>query len=191
MFTEPRTFDTVLAAPRSTWALFLGAVLFAALTGVGAAASVPLWFSPVPVTLQTLFVVLAGALLGPVWGPVSQVLYVGAGVLGLPVFAQGAAGPGVLAGPTGGYLVGFVAGAWVAGLLTRPGASWFRLLIGFAAAHAAVFVCGLSHLMLFTGQSPALAVRLGLLPFLPGLAVKLAAAVGLVRSRRLTGWFRP
>jgi biotin transport system substrate-specific component len=191
LFTEPRTFDTVLAAPRSTWALFLGAVLFAALTGVGAAASVPLWFSPVPVTLQTLFVVLAGALLGPVWGPVSQVLYVGAGVLGLPVFAQGAAGPGVLAGPTGGYLVGFVAGAWIAGLITRPGASWLRLVLGFAAAHAAVFVCGLSHLMLFTAQSPALAVKLGLLPFLPGLAVKLAASVGIVRSRRLAGWFRP
>lgn len=191
MTTRSRTADMVLAAPRSTWALFLGAVLFAALTGVGAAVSVPLWFSPVPVTLQTLFVVLAGAALGPLWGPLSQVLYVGAGTLGLPVFAGGAAGAGVLAGPTGGYLVGFVAGAWIAGLITRPGASWLRLVLGFAAAHAAVFVCGLSHLMLFTAQSPALAVKLGLLPFLPGLAVKLAASVGIVRSRRLAGWFRP
>jgi biotin transport system substrate-specific component len=142
------------------------------------------------VTLQTLFVVLAGAVLGPLWGPLSQVLYVGAGVLGFPVFAGGTAGLGVLAGPTGGYLAGFVAGAWVAGLLTRPGASWPRLLLGFAVAHAAVFVCGLSHLMLFTGRSPETAVQLGLLPFLPGLAVKLAASVGLLRSRRLTGWFR-
>lgn len=182
--------DRPLTQTRSTGTMALGTVLFAVLTGVGALVSFPLAFSPVPVTLQTLAVVLAGAVLGPVWGPASQLLYIGAGISGLPVFAGGVAGPGVLAGPTGGYLVGFVVGAWIAGLTTRPGASVMRLFLGLLAAHAAIFVCGLSQLMIFVGASPRSAVELGLLPFLPGLAVKMGAAIGLLRPRKLTGWFR-
>jgi len=182
--------ESPLTRTRSVWALGLGSLLFAAVTALGAAASFPLPFSPVPVTLQTFAVVLAGAMLGPIWGPISQVLYIGAGISGMPVFAGGLAGPGVLAGPTGGYLVGFVVAAWLAGLVTRPGVSWPRLLLGLGAAHIAVFVCGVSQLMLFTGQSPRLAIELGVLPFLPGLLVKVLAGAGLLRSRRLTGWFR-
>jgi len=180
-----------LARTRPAGAMALATLLFAALTAVGAALSFPLPFSPVPVTLQTLAAVLAGAVLGPVWGPVSQILYVGAGIAGMPVFAGGAAGPGVLAGPTGGYLAGFVIGAWVAGLLTRSGASWIRLALGLLAAHLAIFACGLSQLMIFTGHSARVAVELGFLPFVPGLAVKILAGTGLLRSRRVTGWFRP
>jgi biotin transport system substrate-specific component len=168
----------------------LGCVLFAALTTVGAAVGFPLPFSPVPVTLQTLFVVLAGAVLGPVWGPASQLLDIGAGVLGMPVFAQGLSGPGVVAGPTGGYLVGFVVGAWLAGLFTRPGESWPRLLLGLTVAHLGIFICGLSHLMLFTAQSVETALSLGFYPFLPGLLLKVLAGTGFLRTRRLTGWFR-
>lgn len=180
-----------LARTRPAGVMALGSLLFAVLTAVGAAAGFPLPFSPVPVTFQTLAVVLAGAVLGPVWGPVSQLLYIGAGVAGMPVFANGAAGAGVLMGPTGGYLVGFVIGAWVAGLLTRPGGPWLRLALGLLVAHLAVFACGLSQLMLFTGHSARAAVELGFLPFLPGLAAKLIAGTGLLRSRRLTGWCRP
>ena len=186
-----RSFDASLAPARPFWAMALGSLLFLVVTAVGAAASFPLPFSPVPVSLQTLAVVLAGAMLGPVWGPVSQLLYVGAGTAGMPVFAGGAAGPAVLAGPTGGYLVGFVVGAWIAGLLVRPGSSWLRLALGMLAAHAGIFLCGLSQLMLFTGPSVPATLELGLLPFLPGLAVKLGAAMGVLRSRTLTGWFRP
>jgi biotin transport system substrate-specific component len=182
--------DRSLSSVRPLWARTLGAVLFAALTAAGAAITVPLFFSPVPVTLQTLAVVLAGAVLGPVWGPLSQVLYIGAGLSGLPVFAGGMAGPGVLAGPTGGYLVGFVVAAWVAGLLTRPGASWPRLGSGLLLAQGSVFLCGVPHLMLFTGQSLPLAVKLGLLPFLPGLGIKTLVAAGALRSKTLLGWFR-
>jgi biotin transport system substrate-specific component len=168
----------------------LGSLLFAVLTAVGAAVSVPLPFSPVPITLQTFFVVLAGAVLGPVWGPVSQVTYVLAGLVGLPVFAGGTAGPGVLAGPTGGYLIGFVPAAWLAGLLVRPGSSWIRLVAGLTLAHAVVFVCGLSQLSLFTGRSLAAAVQLGLLPFVTGTVLKAAAAAALLKSRKASGWFR-
>ncbi len=86
--------DRTLARTRSTGVMALGALLFAVLTAVGAAVSFPLPFSPVPVTLQTLAVVLAGAMLGPIWGVISQIAYVGAGISGLPVFANGTAGIG-------------------------------------------------------------------------------------------------
>jgi biotin transport system substrate-specific component len=184
------TQDRSLAGTRPGLVMALGSVLFAVLTAAGAAVAFPLPFSPVPVTLQTLFVVLSGAMLGPVWGPLSQVMYVGAGASGLPVFAGGTAGAWVLAGPTGGYLVGFVIASWVAGLLTRPGASWARLLVGLLAAHATIFLCGVSHLMLFAGRSATLAVQLGFFPYLPGLAIKTLAAAGALRTRRVAGWFR-
>jgi biotin transport system substrate-specific component len=182
--------ENPMTRTRSVWALALGSLLFAALTGLGAALSFPLPFSPVPVTLQTFAVVMAGAMLGPIWGPVSMMLYISAGVAGMPVFAGGLSGPGILVGPTGGYLVGFVVAAWLAGLLVRPGVSWPRLALGLVASHLAVFVCGVSQLMLFTGQSFPLALELGVLPFLPGLAAKVTAAAGFLRSHRLTGWFR-
>jgi biotin transport system substrate-specific component len=168
----------------------LGSVLFAVLTAVGAAVSFPLPFSPVPITLQTFFTVLAGVVLGPVWGPVSQILYVGAGAMGMPVFAGGTAGLGVLAGPTGGYLVGFVAGAWLAGWIAAPGASWARLTCALLVGHAAVFACGVSQLLLFTGRSVEQAMTWGLVPFLPGTALKVAGALAVTRSRRLSGFFR-
>jgi biotin transport system substrate-specific component len=151
----------------------------------------PLPFSPVPITLQTLFVILAGVLLGPVYGPISQLLYLAAGVAGLPVFAGGVAGPGVLVGPTGGYLVGFVLGSWTAGLFTRPGSGWVRLVTGLLAAHAAIFVVGMAHLSVFVGSSLETAFRLGVVPFLPGMMFKTAVAAAAVRTRRLGGLFRP
>lgn len=182
--------DRPLTVTRPAGAMALGSLFFAVLTAVGAAVSVPLPFSPVPITMQTFFVVLAGAVLGPVWGPVSQMTYVMAGLAGLPVFAGGTAGPGILAGATGGYLIGFVPAAWLAGLLVRPGSSWIRLIAGLTAAHAVVFVCGLSQLSLFTGRSLAAAVQLGLLPFVSGTVLKVTAAAALLRSRKATGWFR-
>lgn len=184
------TLDRPLAVTRHWPVMALGSVLFAALTAVGAAVAFPLPFSPVPVTLQTLVVILAGAALGPVWGPASQLMYLAAGAAGLPVFAGGLAGPGVLFGPTGGYLAGFVVAAWTAGLFTRAGASWPRLLLGLLAAHAVVFVFGVSHLLLFVGRSWSAAITAGFLPFVPGMIAKTAVAMGLLRSRRPLGWLR-
>ena len=183
------TLDQPLAVTRPVTTLALGSVLFAFLTAAGAAVSFPM--IPVPVTLQTLFVVLSGAVLGPVFGPLSQILYLTAGVAGMPVFAGGAAGPGVIAGPTGGYLVGFVIAAWVAGLTTRAGASWLRLGFGLLLAHAVIFLFGASHLRLFLGSSWENAFRLGVAPFLPGMLVKTGLAAASLRGRRLLGWFRP
>ena len=90
--------------------------LFAALTAIGAWISIPI--PPVPFTFQVLFVLLAGAVLGSARGGLSQIVYVLLGVIGLPVFAGGASGPGVLFGPTGGYIFGFIVAAFVVGALS-------------------------------------------------------------------------
>ncbi len=91
--------------------------LFAALTGVGALIAIPLPFTPVPITLQTFFIFLAGALLGKYLGALSQLIYLLLGVVGLPVFAKGSSGIGALLGPSGGYLVGFIPAAFLVGYL--------------------------------------------------------------------------
>ena len=91
--------------------------LFAAITAVCAWISIPLGFTPVPVNLATLAVFIAGALLGPKYGSISMAVYALAGAVGVPVFAQFKAGLGVLAGPTGGYIIGYIAAAFVVGLI--------------------------------------------------------------------------
>ena len=95
------------------------ASLFASLTAVGASIHVPLPFTAIPITLQTLFIYVAGALLGSRLGALSQSLYVLMGIMGLPVFAGWRSGFEVLMGPTGGYILGFIPGAYVIGKLVE------------------------------------------------------------------------
>lgn len=163
------------------------AVLFAALTGIGALIRIPL--SPVPVTMQVFFVLLSGLLLGPFWGPVSQVFYVLMGLCGAPFFAAPPhAGPAVLLGPTGGYLWGFVAASWAVGMAAnflyrrflRGGpARGILLLTGCLAGIAILYLCGASWLgawLEINGKSGFLAFRLGVRPFLAVDLAKAAAA---------------
>ena len=91
--------------------------LFAALTAICSWISIPLGFTPIPMNLATLAVFLAGGLLGPKYGPVSITVYALAGAVGIPVFAGFRGGFSVLAGPTGGYIIGYIAAAFVVGLL--------------------------------------------------------------------------
>lgn len=93
------------------------AALFAALTAVFSQISFPLPFTPVPINLATLAFMLAGSLLGPSAGLLSQLVFLCLGLCGLPVFAEFTGGPGILFGPTGGYIPGYAAGACVIGLL--------------------------------------------------------------------------
>ena len=95
------------------------ASLFAALTAAGAYIQIPIPFSPVPVTLQVFFVLLAGSMLKSKWGSLSMVVYTLLGVAGLPVFAGGSSGMGVLLGPTGGYIFGFILAAYLIGKLSE------------------------------------------------------------------------
>lgn len=152
------------------------ASMFGALTAIGALISIPL--QPVPVTLQTLFLYLAGSLLGGSLGALSQVLYVILGVIGLPVFSGGKAGLGVFLGPTGGYLIGFIAGAFVTGKIIevreKPGLVW--IVLAMLAGTAAVYTLGVLQLVLIGKLTVGKAATVGVLPFLPGDALKIAAA---------------
>jgi len=162
----------------------LGVLAFAVMTALGAHVRIALPFTPVPITLQTLFVVLAGASLGPVLGPASQGLYILAGGLGLPVFAGGVGGwLHLVQGPTGGYLLGFLAATGLTGwMIRRRGARFWGILLSLAAGNAVIYLCGMVWLALVLGVSLERAVTLGVLPFLAGDAAKLCAAAGLFRG---------
>ena len=158
------------------------AALFAALTAAGAWIAIPLPF--VPVTLQTLFTMLAGALLGPYYGALAMIVYILLGLIGLPVFAQGQSGLGTLVGPAGGYLVGFVVSAMVIGLLTRgkekPGL--LRLCLAMAIGELVVYAFGVAQLSLVAGMSLEAAIVAGALPFVPGDVLKIAVAALIARK---------
>ncbi len=154
--------------------------LFAALTFVGANIVIPL--EPVPVTMQTLFVLLAGAMIGRGRGALSQALYVGAGALGLPIYAGGLSGWGIIAGPTGGYLAAFiVTPIVVAALIGRSQRLAWQAAV-FTLGTVIIFVLGVSHLALFYTHDFLLAVRVGFLPFVPGAVFKIVAALSIYRS---------
>ena len=148
--------------------------------GLSAQIAIPLAWTPVPLTLQTLAVLLAGAALGSRRGAIAMGLLIVEGAVGLPVFSGWRAGLPHLLGPTGGYILGFVPAAYLAGLLAERG--WARHPLGAAAAmlagNAAIYAVGLGRLAAFVGAERA--VSLGLLPFLAGDLAKLALATGLL-----------
>ncbi len=149
-------------------------VAFAAATAAGARLEIP--HEPVPYTLQTLVVLLAGAFLGPVNGAASQVLYLASGVLGAPVFAGGTFGLARLLGPTGGYLLAFPLAAAVVGLIVEHRQSLLWSFLAMAAGLSVVFASGAMYLYaVYTHSLPA-ALNAGLLIFSWWDCLKLAAA---------------
>lgn len=178
---------------RSRARAVLTAQTFALLIGFSSQLYVPLPFSPVPLSTQTLAVLLAGAYLGARRGFLAVLLFLAEGVLGLPFFAGGAAGLTHLLGPTGGFLLGFAPAAFLTGLLAERG--WMGRLPLAAAAlligTAAVYAAGLPWLGAFVGARSA--VPLGLLPFIPGDLIKVGIASILLRlaARWRAGALRP
>jgi len=159
--------------------------LFAALTAVGAFISIP--FYPVPLTLQTLFTLLAAMTLGSVMGASSQIIYVLLGLIGLPVFAGFKAGIGILFGPTGGFLFGFIICAFVVGKimeLNNKKNIFYYLLAGFAGTVIIYFI-GVIQLSLVTGMGIKKALFVGALPFLPGDILKIIAASFIARKLKI------
>jgi biotin transport system substrate-specific component len=161
------------------------AALFAALTGVGGWIAIPLPY--VSVTLQTLFTLISGAVLGPYFGALSMIVYILLGVAGLPVFSRGQSGLGVLFGPTGGYLIGFVLSAIAIGLIVRlkekPGYLW--LCFAMAAGIVILDVCGVVQLALITGLPLENAAILGALVFVPTDVVKILIGAYIAKQIRL------
>jgi biotin transport system substrate-specific component len=162
--------------------LFL-ACAFAALTGLLAQIRVYLPFTPVPITGQTLGVLLAGALLGARFGTFSMGLYLLLGLVGVPWFAGGDSGFAYILGPTGGYLLGFIVASWLIGIATDSSAKMRKPALQAAlmvAGMTVIYAFGASWLMLGSHCSLSLALGLGVIPFLLGDALKimLAASIG-------------
>lgn len=155
-------------------------VFFSAVVALASQVSIPLPFTPVPLTLQTLAVLLTGMALGSRRGAIAMILYLGEGAAGLPVFAAGKASLAYMMGPTGGYLLGFVVAAFVVGLLAER--RWDRWVAGTAAAmvvgNLVIYAFGLGWLSRFVPAERLLAA--GMIPFLAGDALKIAVATGLL-----------
>jgi biotin transport system substrate-specific component len=167
------------------------AVLFAAATSATAPVDMVHPLAPnVPITLQTLWVYLAGIVLGPLWAGIAFVCYLLAGLIGLPVFAGGNAGLGVLLGPTGGFLVGFPLGAIAIGAvahgtdgLTAPDEIPIpRLVLALVAGTAVVYAAGAVGYSTVAAVGLVAAVSAVVVPFLPVAGLKVAAAVAIARS---------
>lgn len=166
------------AARSAWWPILLGAV------GMALAAQLrfPIPGTDVPATLQSLAVLIVGLSLSPVRAALAMLLYLGVGAAGLPVFAP--ASLGVL-GPTGGYLIGFVAAAVVTSVLARGRrAHWSRMIAACLVGLAVLFVFGLTWRMAFFGLSWPVAVQTSILPFLPKAVIESGLAVAAVVAGR-------
>jgi len=157
--------------------LALCLVLGIATLTLSAKLSVPL--QPVPFTMQSFAVLVLGAAYGKHLAFATVAGYLSLGVIGLPVFATGG-GLTYLTMPTGGYLLGFLPAAYLAGIMGERGLDrrFLPAIAGFAVAHAVIFICGLAWLQHFMGFSKAISV--GLYPFIPGAVVKFSAATGVM-----------
>lgn len=184
--SQPRTLTEALLPRRRSWLLDAALiVLFSGFVALTAQIKIPVW--PVPITLQTLGVLLTGALLGSRRGALALALYLAEGAAGLPVFAGGASGLAYMLGPTGGYLIGFVAAAFVVGALAERG--WDRRIVWTAIAmvigNLVIYLFGTLWLSTILG-SIGTALSKGVLLFIPGDIAKIVvAAVALPGGWRL------
>ena len=172
---------TAPAIPRAFLLMLAGSAFIA----LAAQVQVPLW--PVPMTGQTFAVLLVGAAFGWRLGAATLLLYMAEGAIGLPVFAKAAAGAAVIAGPTGGYIIGFVLAAAIVGYLAERG--WdrgiWRAALAMLIGNLAIYLLGVPWLAAYfagTGAEAPLeaAIAGGLVPFLLGDALKLALAACLL-----------
>ena len=151
----------------------------AAFVGLAAQVAIPLPFTPVPLTLQTFAVLLAGAALGSLRGVLAMTVYAAAGIAGVPWFAEGSSG---FAMPSFGYIVGFIVAAGIVGRIAQNGATrsvWSTaglMVIG----NLTIYVVGVTWLKFAIDATWATALQLGVVPFLIGDLVKIALAAGLL-----------
>lgn len=181
----PLTLVDVVLPQRRTLHNVILIVLFSLLLGVSAQIAIPLPFTPVPITMQTLMVLLTGMLLGSRLGSITILAYLAEGLAGLPVFAGGTSAwspsniPGVpvLLGPSAGYLVGFVFAAALVGWLAERGWDrvWWTTALAMVLGNGVIYAFGVGWLSTLLGVSTAISA--GMLPFLIGDVIKIALAV--------------
>jgi len=177
----------VQGAEMQTGIRIASVLLLAALTAAAAQVSIPLPFTPVPFTLQPMVVLLGGVVLGGRLGMAAQVLYLLAGIAGLPVFAASATLPqGALRllGPTGGYLMSYPFAAWLTGRLAESGFDrrYLTSVIAMAGGLVVIFTCGVLWLAFFGRPATGLAAALqsGLYPFIPADIFKVLVAAAIM-----------
>ncbi len=156
----------------------------AAVTAIAAQVVVPIW--PVPITGQTLAVLLVGSSLGALRGALAMVLYAVLGVVGLPVFSDASSGIGVVLGPSGGYIIGFIFSAAFTGWIAQR--SWdrriLRAILAFLGGTVLTFAVGLPWLSFALGLNLFETLEAGLFPFIVGGIIKMLIAAGIIT----VGW---
>ncbi len=150
--------------------------LFAALCCAGAYISIPIPIGPVPLSLSNFFAVLGGLLLGPLYGALSIVLYLALGALGFPVFSGGSGGLAHFIGPTGGYLLGYAIGAFLAGAVARR-RGMIESILGSVLGFASILAVGAVFLKFIAKIPWDRAMIVGILPFIVGDSIKTVLAV--------------
>jgi biotin transport system substrate-specific component len=164
----------------------LGVCTFIILTALGAFVRIPLPLTPVPVTLQTFFVLLSGALLGRKLGVASQASYVLLGIAGIPLFTSSGSGLLYVLGPTGGYLAGFiVASFFIATALPRIENSHRSIFCAMMLADMMILLCGSLWLKIGYHYSLSEALLAGMVPFVAADAVKAFIAAAIYKKLRL------
>ena len=156
--------------------LIIGAAVF---VGISAQIAIPLPFTPVPLTGQTFAVLLSAAALGSLRGVTAMALYAVAGIAGVPWFAQASHG---FAMPSFGYILGFIAAAWVVGFVAERGATRTPLKMAglMVLGNVVIYAFGVTWLAFALNVGFAKAISLGLTPFVIGDVIKIAIAAGLV-----------
>lgn len=171
--------DALLGVRARSVLLVVGGAL---LTALMAQVAIPVPGSPVPITGQTLAVLVVAASLGPARGAVSMGLYLLGGLVGMPFYSEGASGFTVAFGATGGYLLAFIPAAYLIGLAAARGADrrFAPALLLFVAGQMLIFAVGVPWLAATTGMSASQALAAGLYPFILGGLVKAAIAAALL-----------
>jgi biotin transport system substrate-specific component len=160
--------------------------MFAALTAIFAQVTIPLPISPVPITLQVLAVCLTSAILGSRLAFMSMLVYITVGILGMPVFSGGASGLGVVMGPTGGYITGFLLSSYVTGKLVqrKPLPTLSNTLFAMFSGLLVIYATGMLQLSLVTGMPLQAAFMSGVVPFIGLDIIKIAVGAGVACSVR-------
>ncbi len=160
--------------------------MFAALTAIFAQVTIPIPISPVPITLQVLAVCLTSAILGSRLAFMSMLVYITVGILGMPVFSGGASGLGVVMGPTGGYITGFLLSSYVTGKLVqrKPLPTMSNTIVAMFSGLLVIYTAGMLQLSLVTGMPLQAAFMSGVVPFIGLDIIKIAVGAGVACSVR-------
>lgn len=162
--------------------------LFAAITAICSWIAIPLPFTPIPLALAPVVPCIASSLLGTKNGTISMLVYVLIGAIGAPVFANFTGGLGHLVGPTGGYIIGYIASAFVSGIvlstIEKGNLKYWKIAIAYVLGFLACYSFGTAYFMLLTKTSLLQSLALCIIPFVPVDALKIVIGTILVKKLR-------